>query len=54
MVCKPGEIGNIHQNILVFVKGNPVKAAAKCTINMQELEDALTSETTAEAQEATV
>jgi hypothetical protein len=46
---KSRKIGKIHQNILVFVKGNPVKAAAKCKIDRQDLEDALTGEAEAEA-----
>jgi DNA modification methylase len=50
---KSRKIGKIHQNILVFVKGDPVKAAAKCKIDRQELEDALNSEAEAEAQEIT-
>jgi DNA modification methylase len=50
---KSRKIGKIHQNILVFVKGNPVKAASKCKIDRQELEDALASEAKAETQEAT-
>jgi hypothetical protein len=48
---KSRKIGKIHQNILVFVKGDPVKAAAKCKIDRKELEDALTGEAEAEAQE---
>jgi hypothetical protein len=43
----------LKQYILVFVKGDPVKAAAKCKIDRQELEDALASEAEAEAQEIT-
>jgi hypothetical protein len=50
---KSRKIGKIHQNVLVFVKGDPVKAAAKCKIDRKELEDALTSEAKAEMQEAT-
>jgi DNA modification methylase len=38
---KSRKIGKIHQNILVFVKGGPVKAAAKCKIDRKELEDAI-------------
>jgi hypothetical protein len=41
---KSRKIGKIHQNILVFVKGDPVKAAAKCKINLKELEQALAGE----------
>jgi hypothetical protein len=48
---KSRKIGKIHQNILVFIKGDPVKAARKCTIDQQELEDALTSEAEAEVKE---
>jgi hypothetical protein len=50
---KSRKIGKIHQNSVVFVKGDPVKAAAKWKIDRQELEDALTSEAEAEAQEIT-
>jgi hypothetical protein len=50
---KSRKIGKIHQNILVFVKGDPVKASQKCKIDRRELEDALASEAKAEAQEAT-
>jgi DNA modification methylase len=38
---KSRKIGKIHQNILVFVRGDPVKAAAKCKIDRQELIDAI-------------
>jgi hypothetical protein len=48
---KSRKIGKIHQNILVFVKGDPVKAAAKCKIDRKEFEDALIGESKAEAQE---
>jgi hypothetical protein len=48
---KSRKIGKIHQNILVFVKGDPVKASQKCKIDRQELIDAFTGET--EAQEIT-
>jgi hypothetical protein len=48
---KSRKIGKIHQNILVFVKGDPVKAAAKCKIDRQELENALSSEAEAEVKE---
>jgi DNA modification methylase len=48
---KSRKIGKIHQNILVFVKGDPVKAAAKCKIDRQEIENALNSEAEAEVKE---
>ena len=38
---KSRKIGKIHQNVLVFVKGDPVKAAMKCRIDKQDLVDAL-------------
>jgi hypothetical protein len=41
---KSRKIGKIHQNILLFLKGDPVKAAAKCKIEQQDLVDALTEE----------
>jgi hypothetical protein len=50
---KSRKIGKIHQNILVFVKGDPVKAALKCKIDRQELVDAISGEEQAEAQEIT-
>ena len=34
---KSRKIGKVHQNILVFVKGDPVKAASKCKLDMGEL-----------------
>jgi len=49
---KSRKIGKIHQNILVFVKGDPVKAAAKCKINQQELVNAITEEASANEHEA--
>jgi hypothetical protein len=48
---KSRKIGKIHQNILVFVKGDPVKASATCKIDRQELENALNSEAEAESKE---
>jgi DNA modification methylase len=48
---KSRKIGKIHQNILVFVKGDPVKAALKCKIDRKELENAISVEAEAEAQE---
>ena len=48
---KSRKIGKIHQNILVFVKGDPVKAALKCKIDRQELVDALCDIEKAEAEE---
>jgi DNA modification methylase len=41
---KSRKIGKIHQNVLVFVKGDPVKAAGKCKIDKQELISALGEE----------
>jgi DNA modification methylase len=41
---KSRKIGKIHQNILVFVKGDAVKAAAKCKIEQQDLIDAIAEE----------
>jgi len=38
---KSRKIGKIHQNILVFVKGDPAKAAMKCKIDGKELAGAL-------------
>jgi DNA modification methylase len=48
---KSRKIGKIHQNILVFVKGDPVKAALKCKIDNKEIEDAVTAYQEAEAEE---
>jgi len=48
---KSRKIGKIHQNVLVFVKGDPVKAALKCKIDIQELEDAIARQQEAEAEE---
>ena len=48
---KSRKIGKIHQNILVFVKGDPVKAAAKCKIDRKELEAALSDQEKTEAEE---
>jgi hypothetical protein len=47
---KSRKIGKIHQNILVFVKGDPVKAALKCKIDRQELIDALCEVETSETE----
>lgn len=38
---KSRKIGKIHQNVLVFVKGDPAKAAAKCKIDSDELSAAI-------------
>lgn len=38
---KSRKIGKVHQNILVFVKGDPVKAASKCKIDGEELAAAI-------------
>jgi DNA modification methylase len=48
---KSRKIGKIHQNILVFVKGDPKKAALKCKIDQQELIDAISEEKSAETEE---
>ena len=48
---KSRKIGKIHQNVLVFVKGDPVRAAQKCKIDPKELEDAIASMEKAEAEE---
>ena len=48
---KSRKVGKIHQNILVFVKGDPVQAAGKCKIDIQELEDAISEQEKAEAGE---
>jgi len=48
---KSRKVGKIHQNVLVFVKGDPVKAAEKCKIEKQELIDALDIQEKAEAEE---
>jgi DNA modification methylase len=50
---KSRKIGKIHQNILVFVKGDPVKAATKCKIDRQELVDAISDEEKAETEDIT-
>jgi DNA modification methylase len=50
---KSRKIGKIHQNILLFVKGDPVKAAQKCKIEQQELADAINEEAAAYKSEAT-
>jgi hypothetical protein len=50
---KSRKIGKIHQNILVFVKGDPVKAAVKCKIEQQELVDAINKEAATDKTEAT-
>jgi len=47
---KSRKIGKIHQNVLVFVKGDPVKAALKCKIDRLELEDALNEQEKADAE----
>lgn len=44
---KSRKIGKVHQNILVFVKGDPAEAAAKCRIDGEELAAAIS-----EAEEA--
>lgn len=41
---KSRKIGKIHQNVLVFVKGDPVKAASKCVLDAKTLTDALEKE----------
>jgi len=47
---KSRKAGKIHQNILVFVKGDPVEAAKKCKIDRQELEDAISKQEKAESE----
>ena len=49
---KSRKIGKIHQNILVFCKGDPVRAAEKCKIEKQEFIDALSEAEKAEAEES--
>jgi DNA modification methylase len=49
---KSRKIGKIHQNILVFVKGDPVKAAVKCKIDQQDLADAIAEEKSADEYES--
>lgn len=46
---KSRKIGKIHQNILVFVKGDPVKAASKCRIDGEELAAAISDAEEAES-----
>jgi hypothetical protein len=50
---KSRKIGKIHQNILLFVKGDPVIAAKKCKIDRQDLVDAISEEAAADESEAT-
>ena len=38
---KSRKIGKVHQNILVFVKGDPAKAASKCKVDGEELAAAI-------------
>ena len=38
---KSRKIGKVHQNILVFVKGDPARAAAKCKVDMDEIAAAI-------------
>jgi DNA modification methylase len=47
---KSRKIGKIHQNILVFIKGDPTKAALKCKIDTQELEAAISEHEKADAE----
>ncbi|MDR1074022.1 MAG: ParB N-terminal domain-containing protein [Treponema sp.] len=47
---KSRKIGKIHQNVLLFVKGDPVAAAAKCKIDRQEIIDAISEEEKSEAE----
>lgn len=51
---KSRKIGKIHQNILVFVKGDPVKAAAKCKIDGEELAVAINDAQESDASETEV
>lgn len=48
---KSRKIGKVHQNILVFVKGDPAKAASKCKIDGEELTAAITAAQDAEGEE---
>ena len=48
---KSRKVGKIHQNILIFVKGDPVKAAEKCKIDTKELVNALCDMEKTEAEE---
>lgn len=50
---KSRKIGKIHQNILVFVKGDPAKAAAKCKIDGGELAAAINEAEQSEESEKT-
>ena len=47
---KSRKIGKIHQNILLFVKGDPVAAAAKCKIDTKEIIDAIGDEQASEQE----
>ena len=38
---KSRKVGKIHQNILVFVKGDPKMAAEKCKLDIKEIDEAL-------------
>lgn len=49
---KSRKIGKVHQNILVFVKGDPAKAASKCRIDGEELAAAISDEQNSEDSEA--
>ena len=49
---KSRKIGKIHQNVLVFVKGDPVKAAGKCRVDGKELAEAISVEQGEEPSEA--
>ena len=49
---KSRKIGKVHQNILVFVKGDPTKAASKCRIDGEELAAAISDEQSSEDSEA--
>lgn len=48
---KSRKIGKVHQNILVFVKGDPAKAASKCRIDGEELAAAISDEQDSEDSE---
>lgn len=49
---KSRKIGKVHQNILVFVKGDPARAASKCRIDGEELAAAISDEQNSEDSDA--
>ena len=48
---KSRKIGKVHQNILVFVKGDPAKAASKCKVDGEELAAAISDAEAADGGE---